>query len=74
MNQVQTQGVSRNGVQLQAHEVTGVERIIGPCLIAVFAAVHQRLHFVGTALHNLKLLFLLFRKFRRLERIEHKGL
>ncbi|MNY63759.1 hypothetical protein D3C86_2007640 [compost metagenome] len=74
MDQVQTQGVSMHSMQLQAHEVSGVERVIGPYLISVFAAVHQRLNFVGTALHNLKLLFLLFRKFRRLERIEHKGL
>ncbi|MNW66058.1 hypothetical protein D3C74_444950 [compost metagenome] len=59
MDQMEPQVFGWHGVQLQAHEIAGVERIIGPDVITVFTAVQQRLHFVGAAFHNLELFFLL---------------
>ncbi|MNR51713.1 hypothetical protein D3C85_1714270 [compost metagenome] len=58
MNQMLTKVLGRDILQLKAHEVTGVERIIIPDL-TIFTAVKQGLDFVGPSFHHGKFLFLL---------------
>lgn len=60
-------------LQLQAHEIAGVERVIFPH-IAVFAAVEQAFYLICPALHNVEFLLLLRGEIRGSQGVQHEGL
>lgn len=62
-----------HGLQLQAHEVTGIERVVGPGGY-VLAAVQDLLGLEGAPLHDLELLFLLGQELGRTERLDDQCL
>ncbi|MNN45818.1 hypothetical protein D3C81_1601690 [compost metagenome] len=73
MNEVLTKCFSIYIIQFEAHEVSGVERIVFPH-VPVFSAIQKSLDLIGTAFHNPEFFYLLRFKIWRFQCLQDERL